>query len=120
MSIASVTRRHTVTVMNRTDAVGAEMGRDRTFSTSGASRQITCTVVPGGSSQLQLMMEKGIIQFYSIYFAADPELDERDRVIWDQTDTIIRIRDVSDKHGQGRLWVADAYALTADNPDNPV
>lgn len=117
MSIVSMTRAHTVTVLEPTEVVGAEFGRDRTYAAASPARVITCTLspgYPGDSVEAEMLMQRGVKYPHTMYTSSYPQVDERHRLKFGST--ILRIMGVPrDVHGQGRLWVTLCEARTEDN-----
>lgn len=113
MSIASVTSRHSVTVLERSETSGAQMGRSTTYV---AANTRTCTVVPGhGRNYDPLLKQKGAGTPYTLYFSSNPHINETMRLQWENT--VLRVVGLmQNAHGQDRLWIVRAEAHTDDNP----
>lgn len=113
MSIASVTSRHTVTILNPTESQGSQMGRNTTYT---AGNTLTCTVVPGWGGKVDpLLLQRGAFARYTLYFASNPHVNETLRLRWENT--VLRpVGLMQNAHGQDRLWIVRAEAHTDDNP----
>ena len=117
MTIASVTSRHTVTVLEQTETIGAEMGNYMTWAPASPARVLTCTVVPNSTNLQELLLQPGVLARYTVYFASDPHLDRTHKVIWDQVGVTLRTAgEPRNAHGQNRLWILPMEAHTSDNP----
>lgn len=115
MSIASVTRRHTVTVLNPSETVGIEMGSNQTWAAASPAVTLTCTLVPFNSTDPEQLMQRQAVIPFTVYFAADPNLNENHRLLRN-TITARLTGSIRNAHGQGRLWIMRGEVLREDNP----
>lgn len=119
MSIKSVTRSHTVTVLNETATVGASGGVKRDYSDGITPRIIECTVQPGfqGNPMEMVMLDQNQVKMpHTLYFSEDPNLNETHRLVWNQSGTKLRVVAVpKNTAGKNRLYKVWADAWTIDN-----
>ena len=113
-------RRHTVTVLERTETQGAQMGRVRTWApASPTPRVLDCTAVQGQPRDQRLLGQDGVVIPYTLYFGSDPVLNETQRL--KLGNVVLRLQGLTaNQNGCDLLWVQLAEARTDDNPSADV
>ena len=114
--IQRVTRRHTVTVYRQVMGQGSQMGNTYAYGPEDPSRTLRCTVIPRASTTNVLLQGRWATITHDIAFAEDPQIDERNRLVWiEGTNTAFRVlAPALNEHGQNRLWNVIAEAMSLD------
>ena len=94
---------HTCSAERRTRAVGATGGSKDSWTALWSSR--LCFRQPAGDAEHELAARRHIEVTHKVYFTSDPEVDERDQLVFSDGNYLVRSRPIPDASlGFGIVW----------------
>jgi hypothetical protein len=118
VSLHALTHVHTVQRFEPFVLNGAAFGVQRDYHYDAPDSILECRVVELAESGRTQLMQEGWVVSHKIHFDFDPQFTLLTRLKFpaNVNGVILRVDPAIDQHGQGRLWIANATALSEDNP----
>lgn len=101
---------HTCTAQRRTRSQGALGGGKDSWSTTVFTDR-ECWRQPAKDSESEYAMKRGISVSHKVFFTSDPQVDERDRLVFSDGNYLVRSRPIPD----ASLGLGVVYRVMVDD-----